>query len=192
MGFLGYNSVYLKKLSELKAAEKGFDATAYAVKFLSQKLPSATAKAINFDYLLTQLKTQPNLTFKKYGKALTIGSTKFFLIQGSGTIQKINESDIVLKTKDGNTIQIATEYIFGNDVRDASGLIQLNDFNNTTDLNNISAEINKIIRNQVVKPFKAHIKVGQNIIFSGALSLNESHLNVDEIEISPITLQKNP
>ena len=53
---------------------------------------------------------------------------------------------------------IATEFIFGNAVRDATGLININEFKNTMDFNNVSAELNRIIREKVLPQFKPVIK----------------------------------
>jgi predicted lipoprotein len=78
--------------------------------------------------------------------------------------------------------------VYGNAVRDASGLIDINEFTNTTDLNNVSAEINNIIRKEVLPPFMAKMKKGDVISFYGAIELNKEHLKTDKIEIIPISL----
>jgi predicted lipoprotein len=83
-------------------------------------------------------------------------------------------------------ITIATEYIFGNAVRDATGMININEFNNTMDFNNVSAEINKIIREKVLPSFKANIQNGDRIEFVGAIELNKEHLDLSNIEVIPV------
>lgn len=189
---VAYNSVYFKKLSEVKAANKEFDAPAYAQNFWMAKLPAATAKAPDADVLLAQLNTQPDRAFKTSGHTLAIGSTAYFLIKGQGKITQVGADDVKLVTPKNNSMQIATEYVFGNAVRDASGLVNLKDFSNTADLNNISAALNQIIRKQVLPPFKAKVKKGDNITFTGAITLNQAHLNLDDIEIIPISITIQP
>ncbi len=76
--FIGYNSVYFRKLSELKAAEKTFDAPAYVKDLIDNKMPTVLEKAVTLDYLFTQIKIAPANSFEQYGKVLTIGSSKFF------------------------------------------------------------------------------------------------------------------
>jgi predicted lipoprotein len=188
-GLIGYNSIYFKKLSTLKAMEKKFDAASYAKDLLDNKLPPVINKAISLDDLLAQIKTSADAAFKNYGHSLTIGSAKFFMVKGTAELIAINESDITVKTIQGNELKISTEYIFGNDIRDAYGLIRLNDFSNTIDLSNISSEINKIIRTKVIPPFKAVAKAGDTIEFIGAIELNNVHLNVKDIELSPVSLK---
>lgn len=187
--FVAYNSVYFKKLSEVKAAGKTFDAAAYAQNLLNKQLPDVEAKTPDIDEVLAQLKTDPSKVLEKYGKALAIGNTRYLLIKGKGNITGVEESDVQLTTSGKNQLQIATEYIFGNAVRDASGLVNLNDFSNTLDLNNISAEIDKIIRNKIVPSFKQTVKQGNEVEFIGAITLNSEHLNTDDLEVIPVSLK---
>ncbi|EHQ27452.1 putative lipoprotein DUF2291 [Mucilaginibacter gracilis] len=190
--FIGYNSVYFRKLSELKATGKTFNAVAYAQDLLTNKLPAVTEKAITLDELITQLKVSPANTFAENGHVLSIGSTKFFMVKGTGTITDMDDSDVKLSTIAHNDFQIATEFVFGNAIRDASGLVDLNDFTNTVDLSNISSEINKIIRAKVIPPFKSAAKKGDKIEFTGAVELNQAHLNLNDIEMLPVSLKIIP
>lgn len=192
IGVIGYNSVYFKKLSERKAAQKSFDAAAYAKDLFEHRLPPVLAKSISFDELLASITSSPDLSFKQYGHSLTIGSSKFFMVKGKGKIEKIDESSVTLRTPANNVFKISTEFVFGNDIRDAYGLIKLNDFTNTIDLSNISAEINKIVRTKVIPPFRNAVKEGDEVAFIGAIELNKVHLNLSDIELSPVSLAINP
>jgi predicted lipoprotein len=191
---IAYNSVYFKKLDSMKASSgKNFDAAAYARKYLDNDLPAIANKAIGIDQLVAGLRSAPEKTFSTWSNALDIGSTRFFWVKGEGRIIKIDDAGIYLLEDIGHSpIKIATEYIFGNAVRDASGLVHINDFSNTSDLNNISAEINKIIRGQILPAFLAKAKKGDHISFTGALELNSSHLNTGDAEIIPASLKIIP
>ncbi|MBE7169087.1 MAG: DUF2291 domain-containing protein [Williamsia sp.] len=191
---VAYNSVYFKKLSEVKAAGKSkqFNATAYAQDYLNGKLPSALDKALDVNRLTALLKADPETGFQKYSHALGIGNIRFFLVKGQGEIAKIEEDATTLLVQQDTArqlIRIATEYVFGNAVRDASGLININEFDNTMDFNGVSAEVNKIIREKVLPPFKKEAKKGDEVIFTGAIELNQAHLKLDNIEVVPVTLQ---
>ncbi|OCX54396.1 hypothetical protein BEL04_09095 [Mucilaginibacter sp. PPCGB 2223] len=192
IAFTLYNSVYFRKLSEMKAPAKTFNAASYAQDMLNNKLPAVTEKAITIDELFTQIKSQPNEAFSAYGHALTIGSIRFFMVKGAGEVDAIDESDVKLVTTGHNNVYIATEFVFGNAIRDASGLINLNDFSNTVDLSNISSEVNKIIRAKVIPPFKAVVKKGSKVEFTGAIELNQARLNVEDPEVIPVTLKVLP
>ncbi|GAB4021597.1 hypothetical protein GCM10028808_66940 [Spirosoma migulaei] len=191
LGVVAYNSVYFKKLDEVKAGSNStskFDPAAYAQTFWTSKLLPATSTATDFSTLLTLLKTDKEKAIDTYSHALGIGNIRYFLVKGEGKLTAIGDNDVTLALPSGETIRLATEYIFGNAVRDASGLIKITEFDNTMDLNNVSAELNSIIRKKVVPPFKASANVGSTVKFVGAIELNREHLHLDDIEVIPISV----
>lgn len=191
---IAYNSVYFKKLDEVKgAAAKSFDAKSYARSYFTNKLTPALSSAIDISQLLVLLQHDKDKTFDQYSHALGIGNIRFFLVKGEGIITAINENDITVsigKDTAGTNLTIATEFVFGNAIRDASGQIDINEFNNTMDFNNVSAELNAIVRNEVLPPFKQRIKKGDYIQFAGAIELNRRHLSTRNIEVVPVYLKR--
>lgn len=191
---IAYNSVYFKKLDEVKAVKAAatFDASKYAQTFWNNKLLPNINRAIDLNQLTTMLSTDTTKTFETYSHALGIGNLRYFLVKGKGEITLINDDDIVVSLLGDTTTYIrtiATEYVFGNAVRDATGLIDINEFSNTMDFNNVSAELNKIIREKVLPPFKSAVKKGNTIEFVGAIELNKEHLNLQKIEVVPIEIK---
>ncbi len=188
IALLAYNSVYFKKLDEMKAGTSAFDAAGYAQNFWDKKLMPGLPAAVGLNALTTQLKTEKDRAFEQHSHALGIGNIRYFLVRGEGIVSDVAENEVTLQV--GNTpVRIATEYIFGNAVRDASGAIDINAFANSMDFNNVSAEINKLIREKVVQPFKPVVKKGDRVAFHGAIELNREHLQTNDIEIIPVSLQ---
>lgn len=190
---LAYHSVYFKSLSEVKAAgvAEQFDAEAYAQRFLDVELMSSLDKAVEINDLLTLLEKDKEMAFDNHSRALGIGNIGYFLVRGKGTISSINENDMSVQTGAATKkrkIRVATEYIYGNSIRDASGLIELTDFPNTMDLNRLSEEVNKKIRTAVIPPFMARAEAGDSLQFFGAFELNRNYPDPDQIELIPITL----
>jgi predicted lipoprotein len=188
---VAYNSVYFKKLDQVKAEQtaKTFNAASYARNFWDKKLTPGLHTAIAIEKLIPLLNNSPAQAFDNYSHALGIGNLRYFLIQGKGTVTAIDADDITVSIAGlpNQKVKIATEYIFGNAARDATGLININDFNNTMDFNNVSAEINAIIRDKVLPRLK-HAKVGNSISFTGAIELNKEHLNPSQIEAMPVAV----
>lgn len=187
-GILGYNSLYIKKLDEVQAASKGFDASGFARTFWQHKLTPALAKATDTEQLLTHLQQQKEKTFQEYGHSLGLGNIKYFLSKGKGVVREVNETSVAIQVG-SDTVRIATEYVFGNAVRDASGQINLSEFSNTMDLNNVSAELNKIIRTEVVPAFRKAVKKGDTVEFAGAIELNQKFPDLHSVEVMPIALR---
>lgn len=188
---LAYNSIYFRKLDEVKASSSKFDAKAYANNYFRNKLMPSVANATELSQLLILLKGNREETFAKYSHALGIGNIRYFLVRGEGQVISVNENDvsIVLRSDTSqNVYRIATEFVFGNAIRDAAGQIDINEFTNTMDFNNVSSEINKIVRAGVLPNFKANVKKGDIVQFAGAIELNQEHLNVTDLEVMPVQL----
>lgn len=193
IALLAYNSVYFKKLDEVKAGTAGFDAAGYAQDFWEKKLTPGLPEAVELGALTEQLKAEKEKAFKQHSHALGIGNIRYFLVKGKGIVADVSENEVSVILADAGenagNVRIATEYIFGNAVRDASGAIDINAFTNSMDFNNVSAEINKLIREKVVPPFKSKVKKGDRVVFHGAIELNREHLQLNNMEIIPVSLQ---
>lgn len=193
IALIAYNSVYFEKLSKVKAARSGqFDAVNFSQQLWKEKLPAQIKNANDLAALMTSLQANPAEAFSKYGHSLGIGNTGNFLVRSSGTVTTVNEDDVLVSIPGGDTslqVRIATEYVYGNTIRDASGLVDIRDFTNTMDLNNISEQLNKIVRTTVLPSFKTSVKKGSVVQFTGALELNKEHLKLDEPEIIPVELK---
>lgn len=198
IGLVAYNSVYFKRLDEVKAARAGktFNAAAYAETFWDKKLMPRLDSAVPLQRLLPAFLEHPDWAFNAWSHALGIGNLRYFLVQGEGKVTAVDADDITVTLTDltGPTvphIRIATEYIFGNAARDATGGVNINDFTNTMDFNNVSAEINRLIRSRVL-PVVRTVKPGNLITFTGAIELNKEHLNLSAIEAIPIAIKILP
>jgi predicted lipoprotein len=190
---VAYNSVYFRKLDEVKnlRAAKEFNAATYADEFWNNKLLPNLNKSIDISQLTEMLSKDASKTFDSYSHALGIGNLRYFLVKGTGVIESVHDdyaTILIQKENRKQNITLATEFIFGNAVRDASGLININEFTNTMDFNNVSSEINKIIRETVLPPFKKVIKEGDRIEFVGAIELNKEHLDLSNMEVIPVQL----
>ena len=188
IALLAYNSVYFKKLDSVKASTTAFDAAGYSKDFWEKKLTPGLSRAVDLNTLTTLLKTDKEKAFNEHSHALGIGNIRYFLVKGQGVVSDVEENEVKLEVGE-NAVRIATEYIFGNAVRDASGAIDINAFTNSMDFNNVSAEINKLIREKVVPPFRSKVKKGDRVAFHGAIELNREHLQSNDIEIIPVSLQ---
>jgi predicted lipoprotein len=193
IAFLGYKSVYFRKLDEVKAASssKAFNATTFARNFYDTKLLLRTDSAVDLSVLISLLRSEPGQAFEKYSHALAIGNIRYFLVRGEGKVTSIGDYATAVELTDQSAkanINIATEFVYGNAIRDASGLLNLNDFGNTADFNSISENINSIVRNEVLPGFVAKAKPGIDVSFAGAIELNEKYLDIDSIEVIRIQL----
>ncbi len=198
IALLGYKSVYVEKLSTRKTNTVAeFDAVGFSKKLWDEKMSAKMDSAIELSVLMSAINADKETAINKYTNALAIGNYRYALVKVTGIVTQINEDDIVLKTNYGSTsmidsvgtITIATEFIYGNAIRDASALVQVKDFPNTNDLNSVSEQFNKIIRTSVLPSFKSTIKKDNKINIVAAVEINKEHIHWQSIELLPLRLQ---
>ncbi len=185
-------SVYIKKLDKMKENAKSdvFDAQIYVQNFWDKELPSVLGQAVDANVLLPLFQNDMDKAVSKYAKTLGIASKHAYLIKGEGTVVKIEPSGFYLDTtKDGNpdVLLIALD-LFGNAVRDASGLVDVSDFPNSMEFNAISSEINKRVRELVVNPAKSQLQTGHSVSFIGAAEVSQDDPEIDPLGIIPIKI----
>jgi len=193
VGLVAYKSVYIKKLSTMvKATGNKFDAVTFSKKLWEERLPAKLDSAIALSAFANAVQQNPGDAFLKYSNVLGIGNYRYVLIKAEGVITEIGDDDNTLQINNGDSlmrVKLATEFIYGNAIRDASALVDVKDFPNTMDLNNISEELNKMVRKSVLPPFKEKVKKGDKISVTGAIEINKEHVRWTELEIIPIRLQ---
>jgi predicted lipoprotein len=196
IAFVCYNSIYFKKLDAVKnGVSKNFDAVSFTNKLWQEKLPAEMNNAIELAAYVQQLQTNPAKAFDEHSNALAIGNYRYSLVKATATVLAINEDDMdVTIVNNGSTInaKLATEFIYGNAIRDASRLVDVKDFTNSTDLNNISEAFNNKVKKEVLPAFKSTVKKGSKIQLVAAVELNKEHVKLDNWNLVPVSLQIIP
>ncbi len=196
LALVGSKSIYFKKLSEVnnKVNEK-FDAVAFSKKLWDERLPVKLDSAIELTSLIHSIESNPADAFAKYSNATDIGNNRYSLVRVTGTVADINENDIILHVNNADSIMtvfLATEYIYGNAIRDASSLVDIKDFSNTADLNAISEELNKNVRTIVIPAFKKLVSRGNRVAVTAAVEMNKEHIKLSKMELIPVRIKILP
>ena len=193
IALVAYKSVYFEKLSTRNnIAITTFDATAFSRKIWTEQFPAKIDSAITLPSLIDAIAINGEAAITKYTHALAVGNYRYALVSVVATVADVKEDEVVLNLghKDSTfSVNLATEFIYGNAVRDASALVAVKDFPNTSDLNGISEALNKIIRTEVVPPFKSAVKKGDTVNVVAAVELNKDHIHWDQLELIPVRLQ---
>ncbi len=188
-----YHSVYFRKLDEVVKDGALFSASAYARDFWENTLPARASGALELSALLPLLETDKDSAFGAYARSLGIGNIRYFPVKGEGVIAAVEEDYTRLRIlPNGRPVTIATEYIVGNAVRDGFQAVNLQDFASSTDINDISAELNRIIREEVLPPFRQKAGKGDTVSFTGAIELNRAYMDLQTIEVLPVQLTLKP
>ena len=186
---VGYLSLDIEKLDKYKAANKdtSFDATEYANLFWENQLTDCIENAPDIKVITKQLEQNPEVAFEKYTHKLGISKTHYLILHGSGIISSVDEEFLLVRTDDDTLVELATEFIFGNSLRDGSGKVDINQFVNMTDFNNVSVALNKLVKEKVVSRLKRSAKAGMRIEFAGATEINEENADLTQFRVIPIS-----
>jgi predicted lipoprotein len=186
--FLLYHSIYFEKQSTRpNERAQAFDQQTYVSNFWNTL--QSLENHVDVDALLPLLISDKQKAIAQYGKTLGVSSNHSFFVHGRGTVSVINDDSILLVSQSGVSISIQTDYIFGNEVRDASGLVSVSDFPSTMEFNAISSEINKRVARQVLPAFLDKVKSGDTLYFVGAGTVHEDEPQIDPFRIVPIKLE---
>ncbi|MEJ2051067.1 MAG: DUF2291 domain-containing protein [Calditrichota bacterium] len=193
-GFILYHSVYFEPLDQHQSRQNqgALQPAEFARDFWANRLLRNLDRAVSASKLLQLFKTDMGTAVQQYGHTLGISSTHSYLVQGQGRITAVGNTGVEVSIEapsDSADIIIETRDIFGNAVRDASGLLNVSDFKSTMEFNAISVEINKIIRQEVVPEILGQARVGRTIRFVGAAEVNEDNPEIAPLHIVPVQVQ---
>lgn len=172
-------SLEVRPLDEKRAEEltARFSPAEYARDFWENRLPSVLDEALAADELIRLFNTDMKAAVAQ-GRTLGRSRTHAYLLEGSGRIVAVDKDGLlvsVLPDDPPPEVLICTGvYISGNAVRDASGLVDVSAFSDTMKFNRISAEINRIVVQDVIAPFlEKRPQVGMSVRFVGAAEVAE-------------------
>lgn len=135
---------------------------------------------------LKQLKEgyQDEAFAKQYGRVLGIGSPTFYVINDKCEHATIADDELHA-VAEGIQITIPLKYIFGNTAREACGWFDIDNFQNTTDFNAVSAAMNAYITQQV-KNFK--VDDDGEVEFMAGIAIRKD-FNMQQITLIPYQLK---
>ena len=76
--------------------------------------------------------------------------------------------------------------VFGNALRDGTGLLNVNDYPNSQDFNAISEALNHIVETRVLPKLREQAKVGATISFAGCAEVDDESSDLKPLKVIPI------
>ncbi|ATC63966.1 hypothetical protein CMV30_08390 [Nibricoccus aquaticus] len=154
------------------AAGTVFEPKAFTEKFWNEKLQPAAAKAPEAAPVLSALHNDTAAALKAHARRVGLGNAAYVFLRGSGRVTAVERSRLLIDV-DGVIVALRTGPVFGNIVRDGSGLIDVNDVPGLTEFNALSAELNRLVEERVQPALKS-VTVGATIRFVGCAEAPES------------------
>jgi predicted lipoprotein len=190
-GLLAYKSVYFKKLDDVKKeiliSDNKFDAR----KFWDNQFKKAIDSAISLEIFEDEfIKKGAQVTIEKYSHKQGVSDVAYLLMKFSGTVSEATENKIVVEIINSRTNSFVFNIgnYFGNAVRDAAGLIKMDDFANTIEYNDASSQLNQIVKSEVILPLKNKLKIKDTLTIVGCVEIRDGRL---QDEILPVKIKLN-
>lgn len=178
------------KVAQQKSANTTFNAPTY-VDSLWEKLVSETRKnAVDASTLITAIKQNPKLAAEQFGHRLGLGSNAAYFISITGKIISLENDLVIIELTNSSHTNIVIDLgpVFGNAVRDGSGLLNVSDFSNAQDFNDISAEINRRVEESVLPHLREHARLGANLHLTGGIELADDD-QLTTLSLIPVHLE---
>jgi predicted lipoprotein len=186
--FLPLFHVVPLNVARQQSADGVFNPAGFVEKFWAERLLPSAEKAVDAGKLMAAVVQDRNAARKKYGRGVGLGDVYYFFVAGRGSVVSVRKDGVAIALKEGSTqsdIILETGNIFGNAVRDGAGLLNVNDFSNSRDFNDISSEINRRIERQVLPALRVKAVVGAKVRFAGCAEITDEDTDLRPLRIVP-------
>jgi predicted lipoprotein len=183
-----FHIVTLKTATAAKAAAT-FNAAQFAETFWTSQRLTALDKTVNAAVLLPAIQNNAAAAKKKFSRCLGLSESYFYFVSGSGRVVAVSDDEILLAVTDGSTnaeVSLQTGLIFGNALRDGTGLLNASDYPNSQDFNDLSAALNHIVETTVLPKLRGQAKVGAKISFAGCAEVADESSDLKPLKVIPI------
>lgn len=183
-----FHVVPLKRVAAEKAAAT-FNPAQFAETFWTNRLLPSISKSVNASVLVAAINSDPTAAKKKFSRSVGLGDDYFYFVSGSGRVVSISEDGISLAVTAGSTnVEVALQNapIFGDAVRDGTGLLDASAYPNSQDFNDISAALNHIVETRVLPKLQKEAKIGATISFAGCAEVDDESTDLKPLKVVPI------
>ena len=158
------------------AARPAFDPAAFAEKFWREGLAPAASRATAAPIVISALRRDPGAAAKQHAHHVGIGGTAYYFVRGAGRVASVGKNEIVVAVDGAGGAQVAlrTGPLFGNTVRDGTGLLNVNEFPGLAEFNALSAAINRLVETRVLPPLRERAVVGATLEFAGCTEVPDA------------------
>jgi predicted lipoprotein len=183
-----FHLVPLQTAKAEKAAAK-FDATQFAETFWDKQLLPALDKAVKANVLLAAIQSDPATAKKKFSRSVGFSDTYFYFVSGTGRVVSVSDDEVSLAITPGSTnaeVTLLAGLIFGDAIRDGTGLLNGGAYANSQDFNDISAALDHLVETRVLPGLHQQEKIGAQISFAGCAEVDDEANDLKPLKVIPI------
>jgi predicted lipoprotein len=165
-----------------------FDAVTFVASFWKDKLIPAAERAVPAAELTAAVEKDPEAARKKYGRSLGMSSSYCYFVRGTGRVVSLERNLVVVAASDSQPqlhVGLKTGKIFGNAVRDGTGLLNVNDFANSQDFSALSGALNDRIEREVLPALQKQGVLGATVQFAGCAEIKDEENDLHPLRVVP-------
>jgi predicted lipoprotein len=176
-----------------RAAGAAFDPAVFVDRFWTERLIPGTGGAVDATELIAAVQQDRHTARQTFGRRMGLGGVYYYFVAGSGRVVAVDRNSVGLALRDEQQraeVSLEAGPIFGNAVRDGTGLLDVNDFANSQDFNALSAEINRRIEQHVLPNLRHMASVGTRIRFVGCAEIMDEDTDLNPLRIVPFLVEE--
>jgi predicted lipoprotein len=169
--------------------ETDFNAAEFAEAFWKEQLKPSLAQAPSASMVLAALGANPESAHAKFGRKVGVSRASLYVMRGSGTVVSVDRKGVGVSLGDGSKhadVILQTGLLFGNTVRDATGLLDANKFSDSRQFNEVSTELNHIAEADIVSVLKRNATVGRHVTFAGCAEIPDQSEVTSPLSLIPL------
>ncbi|TWT91052.1 hypothetical protein Mal64_14510 [Pseudobythopirellula maris] len=172
-----------------------FDPVGYVDAYWTERLPKSHTSAAPAAEVIKALSADAKAAGERFGRTVGMSRGFFFYLRGEGTVVSADGRKVgVALGEGGETADLVLTLgpVFGNAVRDAPGLIGVNDFEDSVAYNDLSAELNRRVESEVQPLLGDALEPGARINFVGCAELSSPRAYRAPLKVTPIAVVLSP
>ena len=187
---LAFPPIRFHSIQSIRGSQAGAqpNASGFAATFWSTQLLPAADRAAEAAKVVEAIASDRTQVRERFGRTVGVSSSYFLFLRGSGRVVSAEADSIGLSVGVGNEADIVVplEFVFGNAVRDATGLLESSDYPNAQEFNDISAQLNQIVENRVLPEFQRVATVGKRVTFAGCVEVADEEADLKPLKLVPV------
>lgn len=168
-----------------------FDAEVFGEKFWREQLLATDRMAHDAGRLMATLRLDSSAAVE-LGRRLGLSRAVCFVVAGVGRITELGPEAVrlALDGEDGaGSIVIEAGPLFGNALRDGTGLLDVSAFPNSQDFNAISSALNRRVETEVLPGLRAKAARGARLRFLGCAEVDDPAAWTPPLRVVPVRLE---
>jgi predicted lipoprotein len=185
---------HIRSLRAIRTTQAGtqFNVTNFVADFWKDKLLVAAEHATEATKIVVAIALNPQKAREQYGRSVEIGSTYYFFLRGTGRVVSVSDDSIGISVKqEGNSADVSVPLglVFGNALRDGTGLLNSSDYPNSQQFNDLAAGLNHLVETQVLPKFQNAAKIGNRVQFAGCAEVTDEDQDLRPLKLVPIYIK---